>query len=65
MSRQLTKSERNELRHYLQELTERARSVRNAVEPETGVLGLTVEAWRSQWEALTRNIDSITDSMHE
>jgi hypothetical protein len=63
--RQATKHERNDLRHYLQVLSEMAKSVRNAVEPETGVHGLTVGQWRGQWAAMTRDLDSVTERMSE
>jgi hypothetical protein len=61
MSRLLTKRERVDLRHYLQVLTEQARAVRNAIEPDTGVLAITDEAWAGQWAALTRDLDSVTE----
>jgi acyl carrier protein phosphodiesterase len=57
----LDKHERNELRHHLQVLVEHARTVRNAVEPETGRLRITGEVWADQWAALTRDIDFITE----
>lgn len=62
-SRPLTKAERSELRHHLQELSENAKSVRNAVEPETGVHTVTAQAWDDQWAALTRNLDAITQQI--
>lgn len=61
MSRLLTKSERIELRHHLQELSEHARTVRNAMDPLHGMLAVTDEAWAAQWEALTADLDSITE----
>jgi hypothetical protein len=63
MSRKLTKSERNHARHLLQELSENARSVRNAVEPETGVMTITAEAWAAQWAALTASLDLFTQDV--
>lgn len=65
MSRSLTKAERNELRHHLQVLSEQAKAVRNAIEPDTGRLNITVEVWRDQWTALTRNLDFLTDQMKD
>jgi hypothetical protein len=61
--RPLDKNERNWFRHLLQELSEHARSVRNAVEPETGVLRITDKAWAEQWAALTAAIDSYTSDV--
>jgi hypothetical protein len=58
--RQLTAGERDEARHMLQALLEGARLVRNAIEPQTGVLGLSVGQWRSQWAALTRGLNAFT-----
>jgi hypothetical protein len=62
-SRTLTKAERNELRHHLQVLSEMSRTVRNAIEPETGRLSITVKAWEDQWMALTRDLDAITQQI--
>jgi len=59
--RELTDGERDEARHMLQALFEGARLVRNAIEPQTGVLGLSVGQWRSQWDALRRDLDSFTE----
>lgn len=61
--RKLTAGERNELRHYLQVLSEQARSVRNAVEPETGVVAIHLGQWQSQWDALKRDLDSVTERL--
>jgi hypothetical protein len=61
--RPLDKNERNWFRHLLQELSERARSVRNAVEPETGLLMITDKTWAEQWAALTAAIDSYTSDV--
>jgi hypothetical protein len=60
VSRQLTKGERNEARHLLQELSETARLVRNAVEPETGVFVLTAEQWEQQWNQMTLALEVFT-----
>jgi hypothetical protein len=61
--RQLTDGERDLARHMLQALLEGTRQVRNAIEPQTGVLGLSVGQWRSQWDALRRNLDSFTEEV--
>lgn len=58
--RQVTSGERYELRHLLQELSEYARSARNAVEPETGVIGLSTGQWEEQWEEMKAHIDAFT-----
>jgi len=63
MSRLLTRTERIELRHHLQELSEHALTVRNAMDPVSGMMAVTDEAWLSQWKSLTANIDSITESI--
>lgn len=60
MPRQLTKDERNHARHLLQELSEHAKSVRDAIEPETGVMVVTDVMWKSQWESLTAALDLFT-----
>lgn len=60
-ARLLTRTERIELRHYLQFLSEHARSARNALDPVSGVLAITDQAWLGQWRALTKDLDSITE----
>lgn len=60
MTRPLTKDERNHARHLLQELSEHAKSVRNAIEPETGVMMVTDMQWKEQWESLTAALDLFT-----
>lgn len=60
MGRQLTRQERIEARHLLQELSEQARSVRNALDPVSGVLNITEHVWDEQWHALKRHLDSYT-----
>jgi hypothetical protein len=59
-SRPLTANERIELRHHLQELAEHALSVRNAMDPLTGMHTITVAAWRSQLNALTASLETVT-----
>jgi len=59
--RQLTAGERDEARHLLQVLFENVRVVRNAIEPQTGVLGLSVGQWRTQWAHLRCDLDSFTE----
>lgn len=61
--RRLSPNERIEFRHWLQELSEHAKSVRNAMDPQHGVHTVTVAAWRRQWASMTREIDSLTDRL--
>lgn len=61
MARELTKAERIQARHLLQVLSEQARSVRNAVEPNAGVLRITDETWEQQWAALRKDLDAFTE----
>lgn len=63
MSRPLSKEERIQARHLLQVLSEHARSVRDAIEPHTGILSITDEAWCAQWAALTRDLDAYTENV--
>lgn len=65
MARLLRKDERIQARHLLQVLSEQARDVRNAVEPFTGVLRITDEAWIGQWEALKRDLDAFTEQVRQ
>jgi hypothetical protein len=61
--RQLTAGERDEARHMLQALFEGTRTVRNAIEPQTGVLGLSIGQWRLQWTTLKRDLDAFTERL--
>lgn len=65
MSRPLDKQERIYARHLLQELSEQAKLVRNAMDPLHGMHTITVEAWREQWDALTKNLDYFTEQAEE
>jgi hypothetical protein len=60
MARAMDKMERNEARHLLQVLSEQARSVRNAMDPQHGMHTVTDEAWAAQWIALCRDLDYFT-----
>jgi hypothetical protein len=60
MARNLTRTERIRARHLLQELSEHARTVRNAMDPVSGMLAVSYEAWASQWRELTRALDYFT-----
>jgi hypothetical protein len=61
--RQLTKSERNHARHLLQALIETARAARDAIEPETGMLAVTDQAWERQWVQLKADLDLFTSDV--
>jgi hypothetical protein len=61
--RQMTPGERDELRHLLQVLSENVKTVRNAVEPQTGALGFSVGQWRAQWTDLTKHVDYFTERL--
>jgi hypothetical protein len=60
MSRNLTRQERIEARHRLQELSEQAQSVRNAMDPVSGMMAVSDETWRQQWLSLRRELDAFT-----
>ncbi len=63
--RKLTPGERIEARHWLQVLSEHARSARNAMDPASGTLKITVAAWESQWRELTKDLDAYTGRVRE
>lgn len=58
--RKLTRQERIEARHWLQELSEQARPVRNAMDPVSGVVNVTDVAWDGQWASLREHLDAYT-----
>ena len=60
MTRKLTGQERIEARHWLQQLSEQARSVRNAMDPSHGHLAVTDEVWAAQWASLRKDLDGFT-----
>jgi hypothetical protein len=59
-ARDMSLDERMWARHLLQELTEHARLVRNAIDPYSGVKVVTTEAWAEQWASLTKVLDTFT-----
>ena len=59
-NRLLTRSERIEARHILQELSESARSVRNAVDPQHGMLAIHTSQWRDQYRSLIAALEFFT-----
>jgi hypothetical protein len=58
--RVLSREERIEARHWLQQLSEQARSVRDAMDPLHGMQYVTDNAWRDQWAALKKELDQFT-----
>ena len=58
--RDLDKLERIRARHLLQELSEQALTVRNAMDPQHGMMRITSEAWAEQWASLIRELDFFT-----
>ena len=58
--RRLTPEERIEARHWLQQLAEQARQVRDAMDPQHGILAITDTAWAAQWAALRKELDDFT-----
>lgn len=58
--RKLTREERIEARHWLQVLSELARSVRNAMDPVHGMPAVTVAAWEDQRASMTKELDAFT-----
>lgn len=65
MSRPLTAEERIEARHLLQVLAENACTSRNAMEPATGVLVITDEAWYRQWDAMIQELEGFTERVRQ
>ena len=63
--RLLRDDERIQARHLLQVLAERARALRNAMEPRTGVLRVTDESWAREWEGMTRDLAAYTDQVRQ
>lgn len=61
--RKLTRQERIEARHLLQELSENARSVRNAMDPVNGVMTVRVSQWSAQYESLVAQLKYFTDKI--
>ncbi len=63
MARLLTSHERILARHRLQELSEDALKVRDAMDPGYGMLGLTDIQWIEQWEHLRAQLDAFTENV--
>lgn len=61
--RPLTRTERIEARHLLQELSENARSVRNALDPVSGMHTIRLNAWRAQYDSLVAQLRYFTDQL--
>lgn len=62
-SRPLTLDERIWARHLLQVLSEAARPVRRAMDPQEGVRKVTAGAWEEQWRALKEALDDFTEGV--
>lgn len=60
MPRPMTRQERILARHWLQELSEQAKVVRDAVHPNYGVHTVTDIQWEEQWLTLRKNLDGFT-----
>lgn len=61
--RLLTRAERIEARHLLQELSENAKSVRHAMDPEYGMLAIRVPQWQEQYESLITQLRFFTQNL--
>jgi hypothetical protein len=58
--RLLSANERVELRHMLQVLSEIARTVRSAMDPQHGMPNVPVSAWHRQWASMTSDLNTFT-----
>jgi hypothetical protein len=65
VSRALRDDERIQARHLLQMLAEHARAARNAMEPYTGIPGITDDTWYAQWEQMTRDLSAFTEQVRQ
>lgn len=63
--RVLTKGERIEARHLLQELSETARMVRNSMDPQHGMMRITNDQWVAQYESMTAQLRYFTQQVME
>jgi hypothetical protein len=61
--RPLDKMERMRARHLLQELSENAKSVRNAMDPGTGMHTIRVSQWLAQYDSLVAELKFFTDKL--
>jgi hypothetical protein len=61
--RPLDRTERIEARHLLQELSENARSVRDAMDPVSGMPVIRVTQWQEQYESLTAQLRYFTERL--
>jgi hypothetical protein len=59
----LTRTERIRARHLLQELSEHARSVRNAMDPVSGMHTIRRSQWQAQYEALIAALRKFTEDI--
>lgn len=63
MARPLSVDERMWARHLLQCLSETARPVRRAMDPQEGMTTVTDEAWAEQWQSLKQALDTFTEDV--
>jgi hypothetical protein len=61
--RPVTRTERIQARHLLQELSETAKSVRNAMDPVHGMQAIRVSQWREQYESLVAQLKYFTERL--
>lgn len=59
----LTRQQRIEARHLLQELMEHARTARNALDPVSGMHTVRRDAWRAQYESLVAELRRFTERL--
>lgn len=62
MTSNLTRSERIIARHILQELMEQIRLLRNAVEPETGMLSVSRELFAEDIDKIIKRLESLKNA---
>lgn len=62
-SRPLTRTERIQARHLLQELSENAKSVRNAMDPVSGMHTVRLDAWQAQYDSLVAQLRYFTERL--
>jgi hypothetical protein len=55
--------ERTQARHLLQELSETAKSVRNAMDPVHGMQAIRVSQWREQYDSLIAQLKYFTERL--
>jgi hypothetical protein len=61
--RPLTAQERIEARHLLQELSEQAKGVRDAMDPVHGMHTIRLDTWRAQYDSLIAQLRYFTERL--